>query len=444
MTASKKLAATCLLCALGGTLACRAEARSWPAVRPAQRSFTVPDVQKMNVVLPIRSEEGKPLYRRRCTHPGNAQDYTGDFECRFDTVGSGDVRVGQTLLIEDAGQLKPWPSRGRFFTADLVGQCAGIPEFGATRDFRLRGVELTLQVLDPVVDTAHQGFGGAGDPQLKSLKLKVTVHPAPAATRAIAAIVPFPKHPPPQCGINPGAWPVGALGNELGYPLKDISYFGDPATFARGQPPTRVDWQSVPFSKPGEWNRGMRVGAKPSHCSVQLGAATTFRGTLVAGKFLIHDSRLHTKTEKYVRQEAILKLDHPINICGVTPAPYMSTTEKVQKARANYRKRGSPVPTTAQMYAFFSAASKLPPSPPKLSPAKHLTAFYVDEIELLQLGAFNTKYIGHKVEIGGVLSDREDLQLKPYNLQYGIFGIKRICLLRKGKSTKCSSDKRAL
>lgn len=443
MMVSRGLAAVCLLCA--GALACGAEAPSWPTVQPLQRTFDVPNVQQMNVVLLIRSKAGEPLYRLRCAHPGNSQDYSGDFECRFDTVGSGDVRVGQTLLIEDARQLKPWPSRGRFFTADLVGHCAAIPEFGATRDFRLRGMELTLQVLDPVVDTARQGFGGAGDPQLKSLKLKVTVHPAPAATRAIAAIVPFPKHPPPQCGINPGAWPVGALGNVLGYPLKDISYFGDPATFARGQPPTRVDWQSVPLSKPGEWNRGMEVGATPSNCSVRLGADTTFRGTLVAARFLIHDPRLHTKTNEYMRHDAILKLDHPIGVCSATPAPYMSTSEVVQQSRAYYRKHGLPIPTTAELYADVAAARKPNPQlPPTLLPAKHITAFDVDSIELLQLGAFNTKYIGHRVEIRALLTTGEDQQLAPYNLQYGIYGIGRICLLRQGKPTACSSDKRPL
>ncbi|MGH9438868.1 MAG: hypothetical protein ACRD22_13475 [Terriglobia bacterium] len=425
---SKKFAAACLLCALGGALACRAETASWPAAQPVQRTFDVPDVQKMNVLLLIHSEKGKPLYRLRCAHPGNEQDYSGDFECRLDTVESGDVGVGQTLLIEDVRQLKPWPSRGRFFAADLVGKCAAIPQFGATRDFRLRGMELTLQVLDPVVDTASQGFGGASDPQLRSLKLKVTVHPDPSATRAIAAIVPFPKYPPPQCGINPGAWPVGALG-ALGQPLKDISYFGDPATFTTGEPPTSVDWKSVPFSKRGEWNRDMQVGAKSSQCSAHFNTTATFHGTLIARRLLIHDRRLHTKSNSYIRDGTILKLDHPINICRQV-APNLATINAAAMAQ------GVSVSSTS------IAAVRRSTNQMKGAFTTRVTSLFVYDTELSQLGAFNTIYIGHRVEITGSVSGYKDPQLTPFNLPGMI--VDRICLLQEGKPTECSSDKRAL
>lgn len=428
MKVRKRIVTVCLLGALGGALVCTAEASTWPAVQPLQRTFQVPDVQKMNVSLVIRSKSGTPLYRLRCAHPGYDGDYSGDFECRLDTVRSGDTKVEHTLLIEDARQLKAWPSRGRFFTADLIRECAAIPEFGATRHFLLRGMKLTLQILDPVVDTSSESWVGAGDPKLKAMKLKVTVQPDPSATRSIATIVPFPKNPPPQCGIHPGAWPVGDLG-AVGRPLKDISYFGDPATFTPGDHPTPVDWKSVPFTKPGDWNRDMHVGGKHSGCSAHFNTVTTFRGTLIARRMFIHDQRLHTKTNTYTRDGTILKLAKSINICRQV-APNLATINAAAMAQ------GPPVSSTIikavrrrtnQMKGAFTA---------------HVTALYVYSTELSQLGAFNMKYIGHKVEITGSVSGYKDPQLMPFNLPGMI--VDRICLLRKGKPTECSSDKRAL
>lgn len=417
-----------MLCVLGWAVTGRADALPWTPVRPAQRVFSVPDVQKMNVSLLIRSKAGASLYQLRCAHPGYADDYGGDFECRLDTVESGDVRVEDTLLIEDARQIKAWPSRGRFFTADLVGACAGIPEFGATRDFRLRGMKLTLQVLDPVVNTVSEGWGGSGDPKLKALKLKVTVQPDSSADRSIAAIVPFPKQAPPQCGIKRRAWAVGAFG-ALGHSSKDISYFGDPATFTAGEPPTPIDWKSVPFSMHGEWNHNMRIGATPSRCSAYFNTDAIFRGTLVARRFLIHDTRLHTKSKTFTLDGAVLKLDHPISICRQV-APNLATVDAAAMAQ------GAPVSAT------FLAEVRRSVNQQKGISTTHATALKPDAFNLLQLGAYNQKFIGHEVEITGRVSGYKDPQLTPYNLPGMI--VDRICLLQKGKPTACSSDKRSL
>lgn len=429
-----KFIVVCILCAIGWAVICRADAASWPAVGSVQRTFQVPDVQKMNVSLLIRSKAGAPLYRLRCAHPGYGNDYSGDFECRLDTVENGDVKVEGTLLIEDARQLKAWPSRGRFFAADLVGRCATIPEFGATRDFSLRDMMLTLQVLDPVVDAAREGRGGLGDPELKALKLKVTVQPDPSAYRSIAAIVPFPKQPLPQCGINPGAWVVGAFG-ALGHSSKDISYFGDPATFTAGELPTPVDWKSVPFSKPDEWNRDMQASVTPSHCTAHFNTDATFRGMLVARRFRLQNGGSHTKSKTFTLDGTVLKLDHPINICRQV-APNLATANASAMAQS-FRAQGARAPTT------FLRAVRRSANRQKGTFIAHVTALEVDEINLLQLNAYNQKFIGHRVEIRGRVSGWRNPQLVPYNLAYGMV-VDRICLLQKGKLTACSSDKRAL
>lgn len=403
----------------------------YPAVLPMQRTFNVPDVATMNTSLVIHSDKGGPLYRLRCAHPGNAQNYSGAFECRLDTVKSGDVKVNNTLLREDVRQLRPWPSRGRFFAPDLIGKCAAIPQFGATRTFRLRSMQLTLQVLSPRVVPSDQGAGGSRSLKLKSMKLRITVHPAPAATRVIAAVVPFPKHRPPQCGINPGGWVVGALGNVMGYPLKDISYFGNPATFTRGQPPAKIDWSSVPFSKPDWWNHGIQVGGTVKHCSAHFRTPATFRGMLLARRFHIADRRSRVKSKTTTMKAILLKLDHPITICRQV-APNLATKEAAAMA-------GTGVSAT-----FLSAARK-EANKAKGITTRHVTTLGVSHINLLQVGGYNQHFVGHRVEIWGsvVVGSLMGSSGKKYD-QPSIMNIEKICLVNNGNTTHCLSGKRAL
>lgn len=125
-------------------------AQIYPLIRPFQKTIAVPDVDKADVSLIIRSDAGRPMYRLQCHHAGYTGgpdfDYSGDFECRLSTVGA-QTSYG-TLLTEDANQSRDWESRGRFFATDLISACAEIPEFGATRSFQLRAMMLTLRVFD--------------------------------------------------------------------------------------------------------------------------------------------------------------------------------------------------------------------------------------------------------------------------------------------------------
>ncbi len=160
-------------------------AQTYPTVRELRRTFDVQAVDRSDVRLTVKSRDGNPLYELQCHsagYTGDADfDYSGDFECRLSSVGGQNVY--STLLTEDSHQSRDWESRGRFFASDLRGACALIPEFGATRTFRLRGMILTLQI-------TNQRFSEHG--KLKSLKLIVAVRPDPESTAPIAAVVPFP------------------------------------------------------------------------------------------------------------------------------------------------------------------------------------------------------------------------------------------------------------
>ena len=167
----------------------------FPLVAPFERVIDVPSVQKADVNVIVKSVHGRPVYKIACHSAEYSSDggfdYSGDFECRMLPIETA-IKYS-TLLTEDLNQSRDWESRARFFAADLQGDCARIPEFGSTRDFKLRGMVVMLQVLQPVI-----GSNGV----LDSLKLKVFVQPYPSAQRPIAAAVPFPVSPPAQCKIE--------------------------------------------------------------------------------------------------------------------------------------------------------------------------------------------------------------------------------------------------
>jgi hypothetical protein len=172
-----------------------ASAQSYPAPASITKAFDVSDVGKADISLQIRARDGRALYTLQCHSAGyegdSSFDYSGDFECRL--ISAEGRNTYSTLLTEDLDQSRDWESRGRFFAASLKGECANVPEFGAVRNFQLRGMRLTLRISDPTFK---------GD-KLHSLKLTVAVAPDPNAYRAIANIVPFPKlKVPASCDLS--------------------------------------------------------------------------------------------------------------------------------------------------------------------------------------------------------------------------------------------------
>ncbi len=172
-----------------------AGAQSYPKPSPAKRVFTVSDVTKASISWPIKARDSSDLYTLVCHsagyHGDSGFEYSGDFECRLILVNGQNTY--STLLTEDVDQSRDWESRGRFFGASLRGECSKVPEFGAMRNFTLRGMRLTLQVLDPK-------FQGE---KLLSLKLAVAVVPDAKARRAIADIVPLPRaEVPVSCKLS--------------------------------------------------------------------------------------------------------------------------------------------------------------------------------------------------------------------------------------------------
>lgn len=192
VTAMRNYLTVVVICLAGGVCA---SAQSYPAPAPTAETFAVSDVSKADISLHIKTRGGRDLYTLQCHSAGYEGDssfnYSGDFECRL--ILSSGQNTYSTLLTEDLDQSRDWESRGRFFSASLRGECAKIPEFGAVRNFKLRGMRLTLRILDPKFQNN----------KLRSLKLSVAIAPDPYAHRVIAEIVPFPKSGvPASCHIS--------------------------------------------------------------------------------------------------------------------------------------------------------------------------------------------------------------------------------------------------
>jgi hypothetical protein len=174
----------------------------WPPVRPLHESFYFPDPAKAVVETYIRGTDDKPLYYLECYTGGNEGshgfEYSGLFDCTFTSLGP--PRDGRDLLHEDFFVEKGWWSRGRFLTEDLLGDCGTYPEHGTVRHFRLRGMQITLEVNRLQLTATSKDE--VRSHEVSSFGFEVDVQPAPDAISAIAAATPF-RDPPVQVNASP-------------------------------------------------------------------------------------------------------------------------------------------------------------------------------------------------------------------------------------------------
>ena len=192
----------CLLLS-GLTLFAQAgKSHHYPVITPAEKTFHILDVAKANVRFFVHSPNGQPMYELQChssSFSGDPDfDYSGDLECRLSSAGHHKDQYS-TLLTEDPEQSRDWQSRARFFGSDLRPPCSAIPQFGAIRKFRLRGMDLTLEIVKPKFKS---------DGSLTSLTLQIIVKPDASSETPIAKLVPIPAAVPEGCPLGqhfPGA-----------------------------------------------------------------------------------------------------------------------------------------------------------------------------------------------------------------------------------------------
>ncbi|RJQ53428.1 MAG: hypothetical protein C4526_06590 [Nitrospiraceae bacterium] len=171
---------------------CQAEKKTWPVVAKLQKSIYFEDASKAEAKITIAGIEGQPLYLIKChtwLYESDPDfDYSGDFECRLTSLYSPNYY--STLFTDNPKQSRDWESRGRFLAEELYGKCGDYPEYGRKRQFRLRGMKITLAISDLKVRTIDNVVTRQR-PRIETFRFDILVESDPTAPSEITAPVPY-------------------------------------------------------------------------------------------------------------------------------------------------------------------------------------------------------------------------------------------------------------
>ena len=133
----------------------------WPSM--ASQSYTIPiDFRASHTVVNVnlRSRQGSAIYRLVCFSGRESEALavdSGGLLCGLaeKDVPNSALLSNRTLL---SGTDPALYTRGSFNPEELVGACAGYPDYGVSREFRLRGFRLTITIAKlQVAPTYHGG-----------------------------------------------------------------------------------------------------------------------------------------------------------------------------------------------------------------------------------------------------------------------------------------------
>jgi hypothetical protein len=185
--------------------------RQWPVIEPVEQtvSLNLPDIDdpkrseytsgKQTIDVTIKSLQGDPVYKIECGTPDRSSaqtfEYSGDFQCRMILWGSETSAID--LLSEIPNSTHDWQSRARFFASEVLGSCGAIPELGRVRNFRLRGMKVTLAMSEIKPDTSGKV------PTLRSFTFRVDVESDSTEQSSIAlAPTTDPKWRATSCSLD--------------------------------------------------------------------------------------------------------------------------------------------------------------------------------------------------------------------------------------------------
>lgn len=172
----------------------------WPKAKVVSARYEVANATKPQppgkdgFVLDIDNASGKPAYTLSC-HSGwfNGEpefSYSGLLDCRLVSLYS--TEAVSTLLTDTSHQTSDWHNRGRFLAKHLALGCASYPDWGATRTFLLRNMQLTLHIENV------RTLPNARDPTIpliESYSVVVAVKPDPTANSSLAERSNVPEPP---------------------------------------------------------------------------------------------------------------------------------------------------------------------------------------------------------------------------------------------------------
>jgi hypothetical protein len=168
----------------------------WPAVAPLSKTYAFAGLDKgtdPKVDLIIRSMTGEPLYRLLChsgdyaggpdgQYEGEADDFTGVIGCHLLPLYFGSKGYG-SLLAYDPLDRSVHFDRASLSPTDVMGKCVDYPEYGASRQFRLRGMEIQFRYRDIIFSQAKTKNGIT---PIASFRFEIEIRRDPSAITAIA------------------------------------------------------------------------------------------------------------------------------------------------------------------------------------------------------------------------------------------------------------------
>lgn len=165
----------------------------WPKVKPAFKSFNFTDVEHTDIDLKLYDRSNRAIYAIKCHsgdydgHHADSNNYSGLIQCYLESLYSKEYF--NNLLADSAQQSADWTNRGRFLPNHLLPICRDAPEWGKTRNFRLRGMRVTLSISD--IQYAASGASSEAEPV--SYTFTVNVESDSSATSAFSEAVKFPE-----------------------------------------------------------------------------------------------------------------------------------------------------------------------------------------------------------------------------------------------------------
>ena len=147
---------------------------SWPKVEEVHSKTHFDDPDDAGIDVLIKGTDGKNLYALSChsgIYEGDPEvDYSGLLQCALKSLYSTEDFVN--LLTESEEQISDWENRGRFLENHLDHGCENYPDWGAVRNFRLRGMRLTFAIDDIEWDKEK-----SGDKFIRSYSFSIAIYP---------------------------------------------------------------------------------------------------------------------------------------------------------------------------------------------------------------------------------------------------------------------------
>lgn len=127
----------------------QAQSTAWPVIHEESGRMAFDKPAEADFTKAITDLDGRPLYEFRC-RSGDLDDvdnfnYSGLLQCRLSVVNAA-RETSRSLLFEDHKATSDWDGRGRFMLNDVIGPCGRYPDWGNTRIYRVRGMQLTLRI----------------------------------------------------------------------------------------------------------------------------------------------------------------------------------------------------------------------------------------------------------------------------------------------------------